>query len=91
MRVAVAHRLPVEYDREAVGSLLAEIERQLNLLSEGRLAGRHFTATSVPTTGSFARGDIIWNATPSAAGTVGWVCVAAGSPGTLKAFGTIAA
>jgi len=35
-------------------------------------------------------GDVMWNASPTAGGTVGWVCVSSGSPGTWKAFGTIA-
>jgi parallel beta-helix repeat protein len=46
---------------------------------------------SASMTDTFMRGDVCWNATPSAAGTVGWVCVTAGAPGTWKAFGTIAA
>lgn len=41
----------------------------------------------VPTTGTWARGDICWNTTPSAGGAVGWVCVTAGTPGTWKIFG----
>ena len=47
-------------------------------------------ASSVPTTGTWARGDIAWSEVPSASGTVGWICVSAGSPGTWKTFGTIA-
>ena len=40
---------------------------------------------------AYARGDIVYNTEPSASGTIGWVCVAAGSPGTWKSFGDIAA
>lgn len=47
--------------------------------------------TSVPTVGTWAVGDIVYNSTPTAGGTVGWVCTAAGTPGTWKTFGTIAA
>ena len=46
---------------------------------------------AAPTTGTWVRGSIVFNDTPSAAGTVGFVCVTAGSPGTWKTFGTIAA
>lgn len=46
---------------------------------------------AAPTTGTWARGDKIYNTAPSASGNVGWVCVAAGTPGTWKSFGTIAA
>lgn len=34
-------------------------------------------------------GDICLNINPSAGGTIGWVCVTAGSPGTWKPFGSI--
>jgi hypothetical protein len=47
--------------------------------------------TDAPTTGTWARGDIVYNSEPSAGGTIGWVCVTAGTPGTWKTFGAIAA
>lgn len=46
--------------------------------------------TAAPTSGTWGRGCIVFNSEPSAGGTVGWVCVTAGTPGTWKAFGTIA-
>jgi hypothetical protein len=45
--------------------------------------------TAAPTTGTWVRGDIIWNVNPSAAGKVGFVCVTGGTPGTWKPFGAI--
>lgn len=45
---------------------------------------------SAPTTGTWAVGDIVWDTSPTAGGTIGWVCTTAGTPGTWKAFGTIA-
>jgi hypothetical protein len=42
-------------------------------------------------TSTFSRGDIMFNDTPSAGGTAGWVCTTAGTPGTWKTFGAIAA
>ena len=39
-------------------------------------------ATTAPLTGSFARGDLVLNIAPSATGTLGWVCVTSGTPGT---------
>ena len=47
--------------------------------------------TAIPTTGTWTLGSIIYDSTPTAAGNVGWVCVTAGTPGTWKTFGTIAA
>ena len=48
-------------------------------------------ASAAPTVGTWARGDIVWHSEPSAGGTVGWVCTTAGTPGTWKTFGNIAA
>lgn len=46
--------------------------------------------SAAPTTGTWGRGDIIFNTLPSAGGTVGFVCTSGGTPGTWKTFGTIA-
>lgn len=43
-----------------------------------------------PTSGTWAVGDIVWNTAPAAAGTLGWVCTTAGTPGTWRTFGGIA-
>jgi hypothetical protein len=47
--------------------------------------------TAAPTLLAWNRGDRIINNSPSAGGTEGWVCVTAGTPGTWKTFGVIAA
>jgi hypothetical protein len=47
--------------------------------------------TAAPTTETWQPGDLVFNAAPSAGGSVGWVCTAAGTPGTWKTFGTISA
>lgn len=47
--------------------------------------------SAAPTTGTWERGSVVYNSAPSAGGTVGWVCVTAGTPGTWKTFGSIAA
>jgi len=46
---------------------------------------------AAPTSGTYERGDIVWDSTPSAGGFMGWVCVTAGTPGTWKTFGAISA
>jgi hypothetical protein len=59
--------------------------------SEMRFRG---LSSSVPVSGVYLRGDIIWNSLPVAGGTVGWVCTTggiAGSSAVFKTFGTIAA
>jgi hypothetical protein len=49
------------------------------------------SGTAAPVSGTWARGDIVWNSAPSAAGSPGWVCTLAGTPGTWKAMANIAA
>lgn len=56
---------------------------------EGQKA--NWRRSSAPTAGRHYRGEIAWNTAPSAGGTLGWVCTAAGVPGTWKAIGGIAA
>jgi len=41
-------------------------------------------ATVLPTLGTWKRGQVLWRGYPSAAGSPGWVCVAAGTPGTWQ-------
>ena len=52
-------------------------------------ARQQTNAVAAPTTGEWARGDVVWNRNPSAGGKVGWVCTAGGTPGTWKPFGAI--
>lgn len=63
---------------------------QVNAVSEGALQGTYNAATAAPSTGTYARGDFVRNAAPSELGSAsskyvvtGWLCVAAGSPGTF--------
>ena len=46
---------------------------------------------AAPTSGTYIRGDKIYDANPNANSFVGWVCVVGGSPGTWKTFGAISA
>lgn len=53
---------------------------------------RHYQGSGAPTVGTAMRGDLVFNTAPAANGnSVGWICTAAGTPGTWKAFGAIAA
>jgi hypothetical protein len=47
--------------------------------------------TAAPVSGTYLQGDIVYNSAPTAGGTIGWVCTTAGTPGTWKTFGAIAA
>jgi hypothetical protein len=68
---------------------LREHASEVNSLAEGRLTGTYNAQTSVPTTGSHARGDFVRNSTPIEAGVAlskyvvyGYLCTVGGTPGT---------
>lgn len=46
--------------------------------------------TAAPTSGRYLQGSKVWNTNVLAGGTLGWVCVASGTPGTWKGFGGVA-
>jgi len=49
----------------------------------------HTWGSAVPAAGARKLGDIQWNTSPASAGFIGWVCTAAGTPGTWRTFGLI--
>ena len=51
----------------------------------------HWFGTAAPTTGTWVQGARVENLYPVAGGVAGWVCVVAGSPGTWKTYGNVAA
>jgi hypothetical protein len=72
-----------------LNELYRTIAQQANALAEGSIYAAHNAATAPPTTGTYAQGDVIRNAQPVEAGTVGskyvvtgWVCTVGGTPGT---------
>lgn len=46
-------------------------------------------AAAAPATGTWKQGDVVYNTNPLPGSSVGWICTAAGSPGTWKTFGAI--
>jgi Pectate lyase superfamily protein len=46
-------------------------------------------ATTIPTTGNNTIGKFVYNENPTPGGYTGWICTAAGTPGTWKGFGLI--
>lgn len=68
---------------------MREVANQINGLSEGRAVALYQSASSAPTTGTYAQGDFVANNTPTELGTAGskyvidgWKCVIGGTPGT---------
>lgn len=69
---------------------LREHATQINLISEGRIAGSYTAQASVPTAGAYVQGDFVRNSTPSELGVAGskyvifgWLCVVSGDPATF--------
>ena len=90
MRLNLNNRIPAQYDVQTFAKLFTDIQSQLNALSEGQLVGRYNATTSAPTAGTYAIGDIVYNSTPSEAGSspnkyilLAWQCTAV-SPLTFK-------
>ena len=72
-------------------SVLRDLGTRLDTLSKGSLSGVRGKGTAAPTTGTWAKGDVIRNTTPSESGAggskyviYGWECVTGGTPGTWK-------
>lgn len=70
--------------------VLCEIGADINALIGAYAKKTSFLGTAAPTVGTWLRGDIVWNKTPSAGGPPGWVCVTAGAPGTWSAMANLA-
>lgn len=55
-----------------------------------RFEGKKFQVSNqTPTSGTYRKGDMVWNDNPQPTGYVGWICVREGSPGEWKQFGQI--
>ena len=80
----------------SIKTLFSTIARQLNGVTEGRIAVSHGAMTAAPTTGDWAQGDIVRNSTPTELGSggskyviTGWICTASGTPGTWLPMRTL--
>jgi len=52
--------------------------------------GKRFEVSNeAPLSGSYRKGDVVWNSNPKPAGYVGWICTREGTPGIWKTFGPI--
>lgn len=72
----------------ALMQVLPSFAKQVNAVSEGRIAGHHNAATSAPVNGLYQQGDYLRNSAPQVLGTAGsryvvkgWICTASGEPG----------
>ena len=69
------------------------VEWQTNIGPHGREAGNNNgvpeSANVVPTGGTWRAGQKLYDSSPSAAGSLGWICTVAGTPGTWVVFGEV--
>lgn len=47
------------------------------------------SGTAAPVSGTWNRGSIIYNSTPSSGNPIGWMCITAGDPGTWVSLGNL--
>jgi hypothetical protein len=75
--------------RTRLYDLFKLIAVQLNGISEGSLAATYNAGTAAPTTGTWAKGDVVKNSAPAELGAASsryvithWICTVSGTPGT---------
>lgn len=74
-----------------VTGLVSGSPDQANGVAYAQVGGkRHSIGTTAPTAGTWAHGDIVYQANPVSGGHVGWICTSGGTPGTWSSFGPIA-
>lgn len=63
---------------------------QFEVAGNMKMGNRLFAnGDTMPTTGQYQKGDIVWNSNPKEDAFVGWICIAGGTPGTWRPFGKI--
>lgn len=75
----------------ALENVFLGLNRPFTILGSTSVMKNEEYGTAAPTTGYWNQGDVVWNKSPSAGGTPGWVCVVSGAPGTWKAMANVAA
>jgi hypothetical protein len=87
-----------KFDRGLMTEMVRQIEDAINRLSEGRIYQNYNAASAAPSgsTVAYQLGDFIKNLSPTPTGgagseyvILGWVCTAAGSPGTFEEVRTL--
>lgn len=76
----------VYLDNNGVTAKVRIDNERAGIISNGK---RIFWDSSVPASGTWIQGDVIYNTAPVASGYIGWVCVSGGTPGSWKSFGPV--
>lgn len=87
--VTVKEKLIVE-QQVGIGVKNFGTDADLTVAGAIRFQGKKFDSSdTIPSSGTYLKGDIVWNSNPQPTGYVGWVCVREGTPGEWKPFGQI--
>ena len=87
---ATARRPVKVFGPVAIGINNPDPDVSLSVNGNVSFANKKFmNGIDIPTTGSFNKGDIVWNQEPTVNSYIGWVCVVDGSPGQWLPFGAI--
>lgn len=86
-------RRPVKvYGPVSIGITNPDPSMGLSVNGNITFANKKFiTGDQAPTSGTFVKGDICWNQTPTYSSYIGWVCIVDGTPGVWVGFGQLAA
>jgi hypothetical protein len=92
-RLSLEQYLQKEYDYSLMAELVRQLEDAINRISEGRIYQSYNAASAAPTgnTVAYQVGDVVRNTNPVELGTAGsayivtgFICIAAGNPGTWR-------
>ena len=75
-----------------LGVGVASVDDTVSIASSGPISfesKKMAVGESSPISGSWRKGDVVWNSDPKPSGKVGWVCTKTGTPGEWKTFGQI--
>lgn len=75
-----------------VGVGVSNVDDKVSIATDKgiQFEGKTFAvAASIPTEGTWRKGDVVWNSDPKPTAHVGWICVREGTPGEWKTFGQI--
>jgi len=88
--VTIKDKLVVE-TQVGIGVKNFNTDADLTVAGAIRFHGKKFdSADAAPKSGTYEKGDIVWDDNPKPTGYIGWVCVQSGTPGEWKSFGKIA-
>lgn len=81
---------PANFANISVNGATNDDSVKLNVTGTIAQDGKKFeVGSTIPATGSYKQGDIVWNTNTQSKGYIGWVCIKSGTPGEWKTFGAI--